>query len=57
MGYHLSRSATYLRLIPRDSRTSDGKRHLVTEPVKLCRANTNHHKDHPDGKFCVASIR
>jgi len=57
MGYHLSRSATYLRLIPRDSRTSEGKRCVVTVPVKLFCADTNHHKDHPDGKFSVASIR
>ena len=34
LGYSLSRSATYLRLIPRRFNTEEGKRHVKTVPVK-----------------------
>ena len=57
MGFSLSRSATYLRLLPRDSKTKQGKRHVVTVPVKLCRAEASAHKQHMDGKFCTETIR
>lgn len=39
LGSKLSRSVAYLRLLPRDSRTTEGKRHVVTVPVKLSRAD------------------
>ena len=35
LGFDLSRSGTYLRRIPQNSSTSEGKRHIVTVPVKL----------------------
>ncbi|GBP81709.1 Probable uridine nucleosidase 2 [Eumeta japonica] len=57
LGFNLSRSATYLRLLPRCSTTIQGKKHVVTVPVKLARATNDEHKSHPDGKFCTASIR
>ncbi|GBP43606.1 hypothetical protein EVAR_32172_1 [Eumeta japonica] len=57
LGFNLSRSATYLRLLPRCSTTIQGKKHVVTVPVKLVRATNDEHKSHPDGKFCTASIR
>lgn len=44
IGYNLSRSATYLRLIPRNSSSIEGKRHVPTVPVKLCRAQADHHR-------------
>ncbi|KAJ1522452.1 hypothetical protein ONE63_001642 [Megalurothrips usitatus] len=56
-GYNLSRSATYLRLIPARANTREGKLHVKTAPVKLTRAENDLHKSHPDGQFCVASIR
>lgn len=56
MGYNLSRSSVYLRLLPRGSVSAEGKRHVVTVPVKLCRAQTDHHKDHVDQHFCRATI-
>lgn len=34
LGYSLSRSALYLRLIPRNASTREGKRHINTVPVK-----------------------
>ncbi|GBP81502.1 hypothetical protein EVAR_64211_1 [Eumeta japonica] len=51
------RSATYLRLLPRDSRTNEGKRHVKTATVKLVRATTYLHKSHVDQHFCTATIR
>lgn len=56
-GYILSRSATYLRLIPRRFNSQEGKRHVKTVPVKLTRAQTSEHKQHINTEFAVASIR
>ena len=36
-GYLISRSATYLRLLPRRCNTKQGFRHVVTVPIKLLR--------------------
>lgn len=56
LGYRISRSATYLRLLPRRCNTTEGKRHITTVPVKLIRAQNDAHKKHIDGKFCTATI-
>lgn len=55
-GFSLSRSAAYLRLLPHDARNSEGKRHVKSVPVRLCKPE-NQHKSHPDGRFCTAMIR
>lgn len=55
-GYELSNSALYLRLLPRRSDTSEGRRHVTTVPVKLCRAQADLHRDHADQQFCRATI-
>lgn len=56
-GFTLSRSATYLRLIPRSSNILEGKRHVQTVPVKLSKAQSDLHAKHPDAAFCTATIR
>lgn len=56
-GFSLSRSAVYLRLLPRCSSTNQGKKHVSTVPVKLIRAQNDAHKKHPDGPFCTATIK
>nr|XP_043066048.1 uncharacterized protein LOC122321057 [Drosophila bipectinata]XP_043066049.1 uncharacterized protein LOC122321057 [Drosophila bipectinata] len=56
-GFNLSRSATYLRLLPRSSSSIEGKSHVRTVPVKLCRAQADYHKQHIDGYFATASIK
>lgn len=38
VGFKISRSAVYLRLLPRRSSSMEGKRHVVTCPVKLVRS-------------------
>ena len=55
-GFKVSRSGVYLRLLPRRSDTREGKRHVTTVPVKLIRAKNDHHKKHPDGIFCTATL-
>jgi len=55
-GYKLSRSALYYHLLPTNSRTIDGKRHVQTVPVKLIRAQNSLHKDHEDSKFAASTI-
>lgn len=57
MGFELSQSALYTRLIPRRTNSSEGKRHVKTVPVKLAVAQTSQHKQHADTEFCIASIR
>ena len=56
-GFHLSRSSLHLHLLPRDATTIEGKRHIDTVPVKLCRAQADKRKEHPDQLFCLATIR
>lgn len=55
-GFNLSRSATYLRLLPRKSNSIEGKRHVNTVPVKLIRASNDLHKQHNDTKFALTTI-
>lgn len=56
-GFKIKKSAVYLRLLPRNSSTIEGKRHVVTVPVKLARARNDLHKEHADTKFCFATIK
>lgn len=37
--------------------TREGKRHVVTVPVKLARLTNDLHKQHPDSEFCYTTIR
>ena len=37
IGFNLSRSGLYLRLLPRRGNTSEGKKHVNTVPAKLLR--------------------
>ena len=37
LGYKISRSGVYLRLLPRDATTSQGKKHVKSVPVRLVR--------------------
>ncbi|GBP00285.1 hypothetical protein EVAR_885_1 [Eumeta japonica] len=57
LGYTISRSGLYLRLLPRRVNTEEGKRHVVTVPVKLCKPDSALHFKHQDGTFCTAMIR
>lgn len=56
-GFNLSRHATYLRLLTKNSKKIEGKTHIATVPVKLCKAQNDHHKNHIDRNFCTTSIR
>lgn len=56
-GFNLSRSGTYLRLIPKRMSSQEGKLHVKTVPVKLLRSQNEAHSKHPDGKFCRATLR
>jgi hypothetical protein len=56
-GFTISRSGLYLRLLPKRSSSLEGQRHVSTVPVKLIRAQNDHHAKHIDGLFCTATIR
>ena len=55
MGYKLSRTAVYYQLLPKDSRSPDGKKHVRTVPVRLVRPENNLRKKHPDRMFAAES--
>lgn len=57
LGYNISRSGLYLRLLPKRANSEHGKTHVVTVPVKLCRPHSDLHKKHEDGMFCTATLR
>jgi hypothetical protein len=52
----LSRSAVYLRLLPRDASTNEGKKHHKCLPVKLLRPQNSAHREHEDGHFAATTI-
>jgi hypothetical protein len=56
-GYEIKRSAVYLRLQPKNSRTAEGKRHVETVPVKLVKAQNLKRKQHPATNFAYTSIQ
>ncbi|KAF6035237.1 hypothetical protein EB796_006441 [Bugula neritina] len=56
-GYHISRSAAYIRLIPHRWNTNEGKRHVNTVPVKLLKARNDEHRAHQDSKFAAATVK
>ncbi|CAG7828761.1 unnamed protein product [Allacma fusca] len=55
-GFHISKSALYLRLLPRNSSTTEGKRHVKTVPVRLLRADKTKMKSHSDAHFAATTI-
>lgn len=57
VGFTLSRSALYLRLLPRNPATREGQRHVVTVPVKMMRAENDLRKGHEDDRFAKATIK
>ncbi|KAK3932313.1 Carbamoyl-phosphate synthase arginine-specific large chain [Frankliniella fusca] len=56
LGHNVSKSGVYLRLLPRNQATREGKLHVVTVPVRLCRAQSDLHRDHQDQFFCKSTM-
>ena len=56
-GYDLKHSTIYLHLIPKYSRTIEGKRHIRTAPVKLCKPQNSKRSAAVSTKFAISSIR
>lgn len=55
LGFNLSRSGVYLRLIPRNWSTVEGRRHITTVNVKLKRAQNDEHHQHADAQFAKST--
>ena len=55
-GFTLSRTAVYLRLLPSRVNTTQGKRHVTTVPVKLCRASNDKRSKNPDRWFAAKTM-
>ncbi|XP_065679008.1 uncharacterized protein LOC124814973 [Hydra vulgaris] len=56
IGFTLSRSGLYLRLLPRRGNTSEGKKHVSTVPVKLLRPENSMRKKNDDRMFAKSFI-
>ena len=56
-GWYLSRSATYLRILPRNPSTNEGKKHIHTIPVRIFKPQEDEHKEHISTRFCRAEDR
>ena len=56
LGHTLSRSAVYLRLVPRRGNTSEGQRHVNTVPVKLLRPEASLRKKNPDRMYAKSFV-
>ena len=56
LGYEISRSGTYLRILPKRSNTAEGKRHVVIVPVKLLRPENSLRKKNIDRMFAKSFI-
>ena len=51
LGFQVSRSGIYLKLLPRDPKSIEGRRHVSTVPVKLTKPQNNLRKGHKDRIF------
>ena len=56
-GYDLKRPTIYLHLLPKNSRTIEGKRYIHTAPVKLYESQNSKCSAHVSTKFAISSIR
>ena len=54
LGFNLSRSAVYLRLLPKRGDSREGKRHVQTVPVKLLRPENSLRKKNIDHMYAKA---
>ena len=57
LGYIVSRSALYLRLLPCSQTSIQGRKHVSTLPVKLVRPQNDLRRKHPDRMFCSESSK
>ena len=57
LGYTVSRSGLYLRMLPRSQTSIEGKKHLHSLPVKLVRPQNDLRKKHPDRMFAAETSR
>ena len=55
MGYILSRTGVYLRLMPRRQNSLEGKRHVKTVPVRLWTVSNDKCSKNPDRWFVAQS--
>ena len=56
LGFCISRSATYLRLLQKRGNTREGKRHVQTVPVKLLRPENSLRKKNVDRMYAKSFV-
>ena len=52
--FTISRSVTHLKLMPKRSSSTEGKRHIETVPVRLCKPQNDAYTKHEDADFCFS---
>ena len=56
-GFTISRSANHLKLMPKRSASTEGKRHIETVPVRLCKSQNDASTKHEDADFCFSHAK
>lgn len=57
LSYVLARSTLHHRLLPKNTTSIEGSRHVYMVSVKLRKAENDLHAKHIDSEFCLSSIR
>ena len=57
LGFSVSRSGLYLRMLPRSQASNQGKKHINALPVKLVRPQNNLRRKHPDRMFAAETSK
>lgn len=52
----ISRSTLYTRLLPKNSRSGQASRHVLTVEIRLSELTNDLHEQHPHEKFCSTGI-
>lgn len=56
-GFTIKRGALYLRVLPKRIDSVEGRRHVITVPVKLLKPRNVFHVSHKDTQFAIANNR
>ena len=56
-GFKIKRSAVHLKLLPKRSSSIEGKRHIKTVPVRICKLQNDFYDRHQDADFCFSIVK
>ena len=56
-GFQIKRSAVHLKLLPKRSSSIEGKRHIETVPVRICKPPNDLYDRHQNADFCFSIVK